>query len=126
MGTWGYNYLIELKTLWEKEKLLATSSFSFSRNVFKSCLLLMHQNEYLRSKGLKHIFTEKDSFQIITYMSDIKLVLESRCQSTYGALLVALKIEKLLQLTHSHTMTPFDASRKQAFRKHCGKRRNCS
>ena len=29
-------------------------------------------------------------------------------------------------LTHSHTMTPFDAPEKQAFWKHCGKRRNCS
>ena len=28
--------------------------------------------------------------------------------------------------THSHTMTPFDAPGKQAFRKHCCKRRNCS
>ena len=28
-------------------------------------------------------------------------------------------------LTPSHTMTPFDASRKEAFRKHRGKRRNC-
>ena len=29
-------------------------------------------------------------------------------------------------LTHSHTMTPFDAPGKQFFLKHCGKRRNCS
>ena len=29
-------------------------------------------------------------------------------------------------LTHSHTMTPFDAPGKEAFWKHCGKRRNCS
>ena len=29
-------------------------------------------------------------------------------------------------LIHSHTMTPFDAPGKQAFWKHCGKRRNCS
>ena len=29
-------------------------------------------------------------------------------------------------LIHSHTMTPFDAPGKQALRKHCGKRRNCS
>ena len=29
-------------------------------------------------------------------------------------------------LTHSHTMTYFDAPGKQAFWKHCGKRRNCS
>ena len=28
-------------------------------------------------------------------------------------------------LTHSHKMTPFDASGKEAFWKHCGKRRNC-
>ena len=27
-------------------------NFSFSNNVFKSCLLLMRQNEYLWSKGL--------------------------------------------------------------------------
>ena len=28
------------------------SNFSFSHNVFKSCLLLMRQNEYLWSRGL--------------------------------------------------------------------------
>ena len=52
MDKWGYNYLIEQKTLWEKEKLLVTSNFSFSHNVFKSCLLLIPQNEHLWSKGL--------------------------------------------------------------------------
>ena len=31
----------------------------------------------------------------------------------------------LQYLTHSHTMTPFDVSGKEAFWKHCGKRRNC-
>ena len=46
----GYNYPTEEKTLWEKEKLLVTSNFSFSHNVFKSCLLLMGQDEYLWSK----------------------------------------------------------------------------
>ena len=45
-------YLIEWKTWWEKEKLFVTSNFSFCHNVFKSCLLLMHQNEYIWSKGL--------------------------------------------------------------------------
>ena len=50
---WGYNYLIGKKTLWEKEKLLVTSNFYFSHKVFKSCLLLICQNEYLWSKGLK-------------------------------------------------------------------------
>ena len=53
MDKWEYSYLIELKTLWKLEKLLITSNFSFFHNVFKSCLLLMHQNEYLWSKGLR-------------------------------------------------------------------------
>ena len=52
MDKWGYNYPIEQKTLCEKKKLLVTSNFFFSHNVFKSCLLLMRQNEYLWSKGL--------------------------------------------------------------------------
>ena len=52
MDKWGYSYLMELKTLLEKEKLLVTSNFSFSHNVFKSSLLLMRQNEYLWSKEL--------------------------------------------------------------------------
>ena len=49
----GYNCLIEQKTLWEKKKMLFMSIFFFSHNVFKSCLLLMHQNEYLLNKRLK-------------------------------------------------------------------------
>ena len=32
-----------------------TSNFSFAHYVFKSCLLLMRQNEYLWSKGLTKI-----------------------------------------------------------------------
>ena len=52
MDKWAYSYLPELKTLWEIEKLLVTSNFSFSHNVLKSYLLLMRQNEYLWTKGL--------------------------------------------------------------------------
>ena len=52
MDKWGYNNLIEHKTLWAKEKLLVTSNFFFSYNVFKTWMLLMRQNEYLWSKGL--------------------------------------------------------------------------
>ena len=39
-------------------KLLIMSNFFFSYDVFKRCLMLMHQNEYLWSKGLKQ--PEKD------------------------------------------------------------------
>ena len=34
--------------------MVVMSNFSFSHNVFKNCLLLMCQNEYLWSKGLTH------------------------------------------------------------------------
>ena len=54
MDKWGYSYLIELKTLQEKEKLLVASNFSFFHNFFKSCLLLMCRNEYMWSKGLRN------------------------------------------------------------------------
>ena len=37
----------------EKEKLLVSSNFFFSHNVFKRCLLLMCQNGNIWSKGLK-------------------------------------------------------------------------
>ena len=37
-----------------------------------------------------------------------------------------ISLAGMFSLTHSHTMTPFDAPEKQAFWKHCGKRRNCS
>ena len=55
MDKLGYSYLLVLKTLWEKEKLLVTSNFSFSHDVFKSRLLLTHLNEYLPSKRLTEI-----------------------------------------------------------------------
>ena len=35
------------KTLWEKEKLLCTSNFSFFHNVFHSCMSLVRQNASL-------------------------------------------------------------------------------
>ena len=41
------------KTLWEKEKLLVTSNFSFSHSVFKRLVLQTHKNQGLFGKGLK-------------------------------------------------------------------------
>ena len=40
------------KTLWEKEKLLATSNFSFSHSVFKRLVLQTRKNQGLFGKGL--------------------------------------------------------------------------
>ena len=43
------------KTLWEKEKLLLTSNFSFSHGVFKRLVLQIHKNKGLFGKGLKKV-----------------------------------------------------------------------
>ena len=50
MDKCGNNYLIEWKTWWEKEK----RAISLFHNVFKSCLVLICQNEYLWSKGITY------------------------------------------------------------------------
>ena len=42
----------QYKTLREKEKLLVTSNFSFSRNVFKRPVLQTSKNQGLCGKGL--------------------------------------------------------------------------
>ena len=41
------------KTLWEKEKLLVTSNFSFSRSVLKRLVRQTRKNQGLFGKGLK-------------------------------------------------------------------------
>ena len=41
-----------VENIMRKGEVARESNFSFSRNVFKSCLLLICQNEYLWSKGL--------------------------------------------------------------------------
>ena len=43
-----------LRTLWEKEKLLVPSNFSFSHNVLKKRVLQTHKNQGFFGKGLKN------------------------------------------------------------------------
>ena len=45
---------IGYKTLWEKEKLLFTSNFSFSHSVFKGLVPQTRKNQSLFGKVLKH------------------------------------------------------------------------
>ena len=42
------------ETLWEKEKLLVASNFSFSHSVFKKLVLLTNKNQGLFGKGLSN------------------------------------------------------------------------
>ena len=48
------------KTLWEKEKLLVTSNFSFSHSVFKKHVLETRKNQGLFGKGLKELQESMD------------------------------------------------------------------
>ena len=43
------------ETLWEKEKLLIMSNFSFSHSVFKRLLWQTHKNQGLFGKGLTNL-----------------------------------------------------------------------
>ena len=43
------------KTLWEKEKLLVTSNFSFFHSVFKRLVLQTGKNQGLFGKGLNEL-----------------------------------------------------------------------
>ena len=45
------------KTLWEKEKLLVTSNFSFSHSVFKRLKQQTDKNQGLFGKGLRIVET---------------------------------------------------------------------
>ena len=98
-----------LKSLWENEKLLVLSNFSFSHRVFQRLLLQTRKNQGLFGKGITLnmilFWIFKDWNVFFRYFR-----LRSGCK----------------WLTHSHTITPFDAPGKQAFWKHCGKRRYCS
>ena len=50
-----------LKTLWEKEKLLVTSNFSFSHSVFKRLVLQTRKNQGLFGKGLNDFERERQT-----------------------------------------------------------------
>ena len=45
------------KTLWEKEKLLVTSNFSFSHSVFIRLILKTRKSKGLFGKGLKQEYS---------------------------------------------------------------------
>ena len=59
---WKFDYWIKLKTLWQKEKLLIMSNFSFCHNVFKSHLLQMRQKASSSGKWLINLFRSHTGF----------------------------------------------------------------
>ena len=61
------------KTLWEKEKLLVTSNFSFSHTVFKRLGLQTHKNQGLFGKGLM-LFYDNGLSLYHTKATDFKII----------------------------------------------------
>ena len=90
-------YHIGKKTLWEKEKLLVPSNFSFSHNVFHSYISFVRQNEALYGYGLT--LSQTAHFRLFQT--------ERVCRRQFQ---IYWKWKKVLQTGW----------------KHCGKRRNCS
>ena len=70
------------KTLQEKEKLLVTSNFSFSHNIFKRLVLQTCKNQGLFGKGL---MTLEETFKSFTRQQNCSPVqLQSICKSCEG------------------------------------------
>ena len=89
------------KTLWENEKLLVTSNFSFSHNVFHRYISLVRQNVVLFCNGLTHYTTKV--FNLLSTLWKYRHVYIINC----------------------HTIPTFNTSGKESFWKHFGKRRKC-
>ena len=80
-----------LKTLWEKEKLLLTSNFSLFKMCFLPVLRILPFSPNLELSSANSFSLEESN---IRHMG----------KNYFGK-----------ELTHSHTMTPFDTPWKQAF-----------
>ena len=109
------------------EKLLVTSNFSFSHSVFKRLVLQTYKNQGLFGKGFMYtgrfIHISCSSWNVNKMM---RFIVERKTTIKNFKTKLQQSVLFTITLTHSHTMTPFDAPRKQVFWKHCGKRRNCS
>ena len=64
-------------TLWEKEKLLVTSNFSFSRSVFKRLVSQERQKVSLCGNGLTPSFAQGQNFNLIQIQRACRRQLDS-------------------------------------------------
>ena len=132
------------KTLWEKEKLLVTSNFSFSHSVFKRLVMQICENQGLFGKGLNTCSIQLHRFHFVVYnkwkgfTGQISVIEQRRVQSKTGCNVQAVTAVHSLQnksmvtntrirfLTiHYHNMPHFGALKIYSCGKHCEKRRNC-
>ena len=99
-----------------KGEIASHKHFFFSHNVFKSCLLLMHQSEYLRSKGLK-FWIRGRKFWLPAFSPVPKMF----SKVFFFRVVKNLDCVVKAKLTHSQPLTLFDAPGKQAFENTVGK-----
>ena len=138
--------------MWEKEKMLVTSIFSFTpekNSCFKVTFILSSANAFNLDQSKNLLFgKELTLYHIIPYLTTPnRKAFWKHCGkrrecwqpafSPFSTMFYTLHktnfkfsvmfiLSSAHALTHSHTKTPFDAPGKQGFWKHCGKRRNCS
>ena len=80
------------QTLWEKEKLLITSNFSFAHGVFKRLVLQTGKNQGLFGKGLKFNSLPNDK---ILDQSNLKDVADDKINVTYVTNFVPGRVENI-------------------------------
>ena len=83
---WKYDYWIEMKIVWQKEKLVITNNFSYCTNNFKRHRLNVHQKAFAcrqgfdsKSEGYTHGFSNAFIVQeltrvLCTYLKSITII----------------------------------------------------
>ena len=107
-----------------KGEIACYKQFSFFHNVFKSCLLLMHQNEYLWSKGLSRQTNNLISRPICNFFKCFPYAsqLHRRKTEFFGMAKIKVKLLRksrlIMYLTLYHTVPLFNNPGNKAFLKH--------
>ena len=107
------------KTMWEKERLLVTSNFSFSCSFFKRLLLQTRKNQVLFGKGLKSqdLLWEKEKI-LVRYT-----ILSSFSEKNF-TICTYLQIKSIITQTTKFMQLKIEILFGKG-KKHCRKRRKC-
>ena len=108
------------KTLWEKEKLLFMSNFSFFHSVFKRLVQETRKNQGLFGKGLQQCFSSFSRKLCFTDSLDERKVLLVAIWFSGNLVLWVV-----YPLTFYHTIPTFNDPYRESLLKHCEKKRKC-
>ena len=116
---WRY---IDVENIVRKGEIACIKQYLFFPQCFLPYMVLVFYFKHTLKCCLQFISTWTSLTFCCLVMGQVTFI----DSSNYFFFQIKLFYRTALLITHSHTMTPFDASGKQAFWKHCGKRRNCS